>query len=572
MATLGRRDDRRLGRWVVCAGWPYVNDRPHLGTLTQLLSADVYARYLRLKRQDAVLVSGSDEHGAPIEIEALKQGIPPRRLTNKNHLLIKRLLKAFDIRFDNYTRTESPVHKDFVQKFYKKVEKNGFVYRRTLTLPYCEKDERFLPDRFVEGECPYCHAPNARGDQCDNCGRILEPTDLIKPYCVLCGQNPVLKETSHWFFDLPKLSEKLWLYVAGNPNFPENARNFSLGWLREGLKPRSLTRDISWGIPAPFKGAEKKTLYVWMEAVLGYVSATKEWAEKRRKPNHWKKYWFDQESHNVHFVGKDNIPFHTIIFPGLLQASGDPYSLPWQVSSTEYIQFEGQKFSKSRRIGIWIDEAIGLEEAEYWRYTLISLRPELKDTNFTWEEFERKINTELNDVIGNFVHRTISFLQTRFDGKVPEYHTERDSDREILVALKEAPVKVEGKLGQFRLKEGLEQIVDLCRHANRYLNEQEPWRKFKTAQEEAGQSLGISVQVLGTIAIMLQPFLPTSSKRILKAVSKNNRVGWEDAGQCFIQPGSRVLPLRPLFHKVSAAQLRARLDELRSGGPVEAET
>ncbi len=518
-----------------------------------------------------VLVSGSDEHGAPIEVEALKQGISPRRLTNKNHQLIKRLLKAFEIRFDNYTRTESPVHKDFVQKFYKKIENNGFVYRKILTLPYCENDDRFLPDRFVEGECPYCHAPHARGDQCDNCGRILEPTDLIRPYCVLCGQAPILRETSHWFFDLPRLSGKLRSYVADNPNFPENARNFSMGWLREGLKPRSLTRDIPWGIPAPFKGAEGKTLYVWMEAVLGYVSATKEWAEKRHRPNLWKKYWFDQQSRNVHFVGKDNIPFHTIIFPGLLQASGDSYSLPWQVSSTEYVQFEGQKFSKSRGIGVWMDEAIELEEAEYWRYALVSLRPELKDTNFTWEEFERKINTELNDVIGNFVHRTISFLHTSFDGRVPKYGTGRNSDRGILIALKEAPINVEGKLGQFRLKEALEQIVDLSRHANRYLNEQEPWKKLKTAQEEAGQSVGISVQILGTIAIMLQAFLPRSSQRILKSLSKNNKVSWEEAGQCFIRPGSRVLPLKPLFHKVSAARLRARLGELRSGRAFEAE-
>ncbi len=535
------------------------------------MSADVYARYLRLKGEDAVLVSGSDEHGAPIEVEALKQGIPPRRLTNKNHRLIKQLLKAFDIRFDNYTRTESQVHKQFVRKFYQKVEKNGFVYRKTLTLPYCQKDKRFLPDRFVEGECPYCHAPNARGDQCDNCGRILEPTDLINPYCVLCGEPPILRETSHWFFDLPKFSEKLRSYVADNPNFPENARNFSLGWLREGLKPRSLTRDLSWGIQAPFKGAEGKTLYVWMEAVLGYVSATKEWAEKRHKPSLWRKYWFDRESRNVHFVGKDNIPFHTIIFPGLLQASGDPYNLPWQVSSTEYIQFEGKKFSKSRRIGLWMDEAIEIEEAEYWRYALIALRPELKDTNFTFEELERKINTELNDVIGNFVHRTISFLQTNFDGKVPQYSTEKDSDTEIIAALKEAPIKVEEKLRRFRLKEGLEEIVNLSRHANRYLNEQEPWKKLKTAQEEASQSLGVSVQILSTIAIMLQPFLPTSSQRILKSISKRGKVGWEEAGQYLVSPGTRVLPLKPLFHKVSAAGLRTRLDELRSGKPDETE-
>jgi methionyl-tRNA synthetase len=556
---------------VVCAGWPYVNSTPHLGTLTQLLSADVYARYLRLKGEEAVLVSGSDEHGAPIEVEALRLGVSPRQLTNRNHQLIKHLLKAFDIQFDNYTRTESRVHREFVQKTYRKIEQNGYIYSQSVILPYCENHQRFLPDRFVEGECPHCHSHGARGDQCDNCGKILEPTDLIKPYCVLCHQTPILKESKHWFFDLPKLSERLRKYVEKNPNFPENARNFSLSWIKEGLKPRSLTRDISWGIPAPFEGAKGKTLYVWMEAVLGYVSATKEWAENNHKPNLWKKFWLDPESRNIHFVGKDNIPFHTIIFPGLLEASGDKYNLPWQVSSTEWIQFEGQKFSKSRRIGVWIDEAIELAGAEYWRYALISLRPELKDANFTWEEFERKINTELNDVLGNFVHRTISFLQTRFRGRVPNYSAREGSDGDTLEVLGQAPKKIEEKLKRFRLKEALEQIIELAREGNRYLNDKEPWKTYKTDKALTGQSLGTSVQILATVGITLQPFLPKSASSILKTLSQKKTPRWNQAGKCFVKPGTQIRSLKPLFHKVSAQDLRAKLEQLRSSKPLEAE-
>ncbi len=555
---------------MVCAGWPYVNSTPHLGTLTQLLSADVYARYLRLKGEEAVLVSGSDEHGAPIEVEALRLRVSPRQLTNRNHQLIKHLLKAFDIQFDNYTRTESRVHKEFVQKTYRKIEQNGYIYSQSVILPYCENHQRFLPDRFVEGECPYCHSQGARGDQCDNCGKILEPTDLIKPYCVLCHQTPILKESKHWFFDLPKLSERLRKYVEENPNFPENARNFSLSWIKEGLKPRSLTRDISWGIPAPFEGAKGKTLYVWMEAVLGYVSATKEWAENNRKVNLWKKFWLDPASRNIHFVGKDNIPFHTIIFPGLLEASGDKYNLPWQVSSTEWIQFEGQKFSKSRRIGVWIDEAIELAGAEYWRYALISLRPELKDANFTWEEFERKINTELNDVLGNFVHRTISFLQTHFRGRVPDYSARELSDRDTLAVLEQAPKKIEEKFKRFRLKEALEQIIELAREGNRYLNDREPWKTYKTDKAQAGQSLGISVQILATVGVTLQPFLPKSASSILKTLSKKT-THWNQAGKCLVKPETRIRPLKPLFHKVSAQDLRAKLEQVRSSKPLEAE-
>ena len=556
---------------MVCAGWPYVNSTPHLGTLTQLLSADVYARYLRLKGEEAVLVSGSDEHGAPIEVEALRLGVSPRQLTNRNHQLIKHLLKAFDIQFDNYTRTESRVHKEFVQKTYRKIEQNGYIYSQSVILPYCENHQRFLPDRFVEGECPYCHSQGARGDQCDNCGKILEPTDLIKPYCVLCHQTPILKESKHWFFDLPKLSERLRKYVEKNPNFPENARNFSLSWIKEGLKPRSLTRDISWGIPAPFEGAKGKTLYVWMEAVLGYVSATKEWAENNRKVNLWKKFWLDPASRNIHFVGKDNIPFHTIIFPGLLEASGDKYNLPWQVSSTEWIQFEGQKFSKSRKIGVWIDEAIELAGAEYWRYALISLRPELKDANFTWEEFERKINTELNDVLGNFVHRTISFLQTHFRGRVPDYSARELSDRDTLAVLEQAPKKIEEKFKRFRLKEALEQIIELAREGNRYLNDREPWKTYKTDKALAGQSLGISVQILATVGVTLQPFLPKSASSILKALSEKKPFRWNQAGKCLVKPETRIRPLKPLFHKVSAQDLRAKLEQVRSSKPLEAE-
>ncbi len=556
---------------MVCAAWPYVNTTPHLGTLIQLLSADVYARYLRLRGEEVALVSGSDEHGAPIEVEALKQGVSPRKLTNTNHQQIKRLLRAYNIQFDNYTRTESRIHKEFVQETYRQIEQNGYVYNKRVILPYCENHKRFLPDRFVEGECPYCHSPGARGDQCDTCGKILEPTDLIKPYCVLCRQTPVLKESTHWFFDLPKLSDELREYVEENPRFPENARNFSLSWIKEGLKPRSLTRDISWGIPAPFKGAEGKTLYVWMEAVLGYVSATKEWAEKNGRPGLWKRLWEDPENKNIHFVGKDNIPFHTIIFPGLLIASGEKYNLPWQVSSTEWIQFEGEKFSKSRRVGVCIDEAIELAGPDYWRYVLISLRPELRDANFTWEEFERKVNTELNDVVGNFVHRTISFLQTHFKGRVPRFKTNYGADVEVLKGLGQTSDDVEKSLERFRLKEALEHVVELARAGNRYLNDRQPWKTYKKDKLAAGQSVGIAVQIVATVGVTLQPFLPKTSSNILETLSQHKTLTWKHAGKSFVRPGTKVRKLEPLFHKVSAPELRAKLDQIRSKRPLETE-
>jgi len=566
-----RGDERRLGKWVVCSAWPYVNDRPHLGTFTHLLSADVYTRYLRLKGEDVVMVSGSDEHGAPIEVEALKRGITPRELTDKYHQIFVESLKAFNIEFDNYTRTESPVHTEFVQDFYRTLDKNGYVYTEDIILPYCENDKRFLPDRFVEGECPYCHYTPARGDQCDNCGRVLDPKDLIKPYCVIDHSTPIMRQSKGWFFDLPKLADQLKDYVEKNPNLPDNARNFSLSWIRDGLKPRSLTRDLAWGIRAPFKGAEDKTIYVWMEAVLGYISAVKEWAENNDKPDLWKKYWLDPNSRNVHFIGKDNIPFHVIVFPGLLLASKQDYNLPWEVSSTEWVQFDGQRFSKSRKIGVWIDEALQLEGEEYWRYALISLRPEQRDTNFTWEEFERKINTELNDVLGNFIHRTTTFINTRYNNKIPNFKETEPGDKEILRVLLESPRIIDEKLEHFRLKEALEQVIQLAREGNRYLNDNEPWQTIKTAPSEAEQTIGIAVQIVATLAIELEPFLPKTAYQVQKAIFGEQKIGWKQAGQTTLGSGRKIQQMSPLFNKVSARRLRARLEEIRSGTATEIE-
>jgi methionyl-tRNA synthetase len=310
---------------------------------------------------------------------------------------------------------------------------------------------------------------------------------------------------------------------------------------------------------------------VWMEAVLGYVSATKEWAEKTERPNLWKKYWLDPNSHNIHFIGKDNIPFHVIVFPGLLLASKEGYNLPWEVSSTEWVQFDGQRFSKSRKIGVWIDEALELEEAEYWRYALISLRPEQKDTNFTWEEFERKINTELNDVIGNFIHRTTTFITTRFNNKIPSFKQGQPGDQEILRVLHESPKLVDESLEHFRLKEALEQVVRLAREGNRYLNENEPWQTIKTDPSRAGQTLGIVVQIVATIAVELQPFLPDTASQIQKSILTGQKISWKQAGQVTLGSGRRIRPMKPLFHKVSAQKLRARLEEIRSGTTPEIE-
>ncbi|MGB9135408.1 MAG: methionine--tRNA ligase, partial [Candidatus Bathyarchaeia archaeon] len=354
---------------MVTSAWPYINYTPHLGTLIgSILSADVFARYCRLKGDEVVFVSGSDEHGTPVEVEAVRLGVPPKQLTDENHAKVVDLWKKWGISFDNYTRTESAVHKEFVRSLYSKIYEKGLIFSAETELPYCPKCSRFLPDRFVEGTCPYCGAESARGDQCDSCGRLLEPTKLVGFYCAICKSKPVTKRVRHWYFDLPKFTDRLRGLIEASKRLPLNARKFSLNIINEGLEPRAVTRDNKWGIPAPFPGAEDKTIYVWVEAVLGYVSATIEYFRNCGEEGRWRDFWFDKDARILYFIGKDNIIFHTIILPALLLATEEGYVLPWNVSSTEFLQFKGERFSKSHKVGIWIDEALELFPADYWRY------------------------------------------------------------------------------------------------------------------------------------------------------------------------------------------------------------
>ena len=540
-----------MGKWIINSAWPYVNSVPHLGTFIHLLSADVYARYLRLKGEEVIAVTGSDEHGTPIEVEAIKKGVPPKQLTDAIHKQICDLLEAYNIRLDNYTRTESPVHIRYTQELYRKVYENGYVYTQNVSLPYCEKDQRFLPDRFVEGTCPHCGYEQARGDQCESCGRVLDPLELIRPRCVFCGAAPTVKSSTHWFFDLPKFRDKLLPLVQENKRLPENARNFSLKWLEEGLKPRSLTRDNKWGIPAPFPGAEGKTIYVWLEAVLGYVSASIEWAEKSGKPDAWKDFWFDKQTRNVHFIGKDNIPFHVIIFPSLLLATHEDYVLPWQVSSTEFILFNGQKFSKSKKVGVWIDEALKVAPAEYWRYVLIAIRPETRDANFTWRDFESRVNSELNDVLGNFVHRTLTFVNNYFDSKIPEPQELDAKDEALKNRIESSPSKVSQLFDQFQLRSALGEIIELARAGNQYLSEREPWHLVKTDRAKTATTLYFATQLVRSIGILISPFLPETAQHIRTQLNLTGEEGWWDAGTLALKAGHAIGKATPLFHKVS---------------------
>jgi len=554
---------------LVTSAWPYINFVPHLGNIvSSILSADVVARYYRLKGDDVVYVTGSDEHGTPIEIEAVRLNIPPKQLTDRNHANVVDLFSRWGIAFSNYTRTENPVHKEFVRNFLLKIYENGYIFTQETEQLYCPKCDRFLPDRFVEGTCPHCGYASARGDQCDSCGNLLEPINLLQPRCAICNSAPIKERRKHWYFDLPKLSEKLRDYIQNNEQLPDNARNFTLNILKDGLKPRPVTRDNKWGIPSPFPGSEGKTIYVWVEAVLGYLSATVEYFKRMGEEERWKEYWFDKEVKTLYFIGKDNIPFHTIILPALLLATHEDYNLPWTVHSTEFLMFDGQAFSKSRRIGIWIDEALELFPADYWRYALMSIRPEVKDTNFSWKTFIEKVNCDLNDTLGNFVHRTLTFINRQFDSTVPQPSSLDEKDKAVLEDAKEIVNKTAERMEIFKLQEALRYAISLSHLGNRYFNEKEPWKTIKTNRQESANTLYVAAQTVKQSAIILEPFIPFTAEKLWKLLNLPGSVHeqtWNETEK-ELSPDHKINKSKPLFSKIdeSEEELQAKLEEARA--------
>lgn len=512
-------------------------------------------------------VTGSDEHGTPIEVEAVRRNVHPKQLTDENHAKVVELFHKWGIQFDNYSRTESPTHKEFIRRHLMEIYENGYVFTEETEMTYCENCQRFLPDRFVEGKCPYCGYEGARGDQCEACGRLLEPTKLVEAYCVLCKAKPVIKKTKHWYFDLPRFSEKLLAYIKANKRLPDNARNFSLNLLKEGLKPRALTRDTKWGIPAPFPGAKGKTIYVWIEAVLGYVSATIEYFRKSGENEEaWKNFWFNREAKTLYFIGKDNIPFHTLIFPALLMASHKDYNLPWNVSTTEFLQFKEEAFSKSRRIGIWIDEALELFPADYWRYYLLSTRPETKDTNFTWRNFIEKVNADLNDSFGNFIHRTLTFINRYFNDSIPKPLLEKP-DEEILNKTREKVKQIEELMENCKIQAATNMVIEISRVGNRFLNEKKPWDQIKTDKQKAANTLYVATQIVKTLAIVAAPFMPYTAEEIWRLLNMPGSVheqAWDEALKR-LPPNHKINKAKPLFSKITLneEELEAKLEEIR---------
>ncbi len=559
-------------RIFIGVAWPYANGPRHIGHAAGAnVPADVFARYQRLAGRDVLMVSGSDMHGTPITFVADQRGTTPRAVAEENHAVIADAFEHLGCSFDLYTSTLTDNHYRVTQDMFLRLLENGYLFEQTTVAAFDAELGRFLPDRYIEGICPHCGFRGARGDQCDNCGRTLDPFDLIEPRSRLSGSTPVPRETTHFFLDLPKFSEPLIAWIEQKRSiWRPNVGAFVLNWLREGLKPRAITRDLDWGVPVPVAGFEDKRIYVWFDAVIGYLSASIEWAERRGEPEAWHRWWDvepdDDKLRSYYFVGKDNIPFHALIWPAMLLGYGG-LELPYDVPANEFLTVGGQKISSSRAATTdrlpWLHEALDLFDADALRYFLTINAPENRDTDFSWAEFQRRNNDELVATYGNAVHRVLRFIGTRLDGVVPEAGDLRDEDRAILARVEETFNETGEQLDRVRLRDGLASVMTLAHDLNRYLDAAAPWKQLKEDLGRAQTSLWVSVQVIAGLRTLTAPFLPFSAAKVhdyLGESSPFDALTWEQVEV----PSGRVLrESTPLFRKLDDEELSSLLDRLR---------
>ena len=537
---------------LITSALPYVNNIPHLGNLIQVLSADVFARFCRSKGYETLYICGTDEYGTASETKALQEGITPKELCDHYYVIHKDIYKWFEINFDHFGRTSDPKQTEIVQQIFLEVDKAGYINEAEIEQLYCEHDKRFLADRFVEGTCPSCGSPSARGDQCDHCGKLLDPTELIDPKCGICGNTPILKKTKHLYLDLPKalpLLEK-WMNEASDKGFwAKNAIQTTRSWIRDGLKERAITRDLHWGIPVPKKGYEDKVFYVWFDAPIGYISITASLTDQ------WEKWWHNPEEVELfQFIGKDNIPFHTVIFPSTLLATGDKWTMLHHMSSSEYLNYEGGKFSKSKGVGIFGNDVkdTGIP-ADVWRFYLFYNRPEKSDVLFTWSDFQEKVNGELIGNLSNLVNRTLTFVKRFYDNTVPEAPLMDN----IVSAVREKVKHIDGLLERSELRDAFRQVFELTSIGNKAFQDGEPWKKRTEDPEQAASLLKTLLYLIRDVAILIEPYMPLTSRNLLSYL-KSDGARWDSLG---VYEGLTTLgEFDYLFTKLEDA----RIDELRT--------
>ncbi len=551
-------------RHTITAALPYANGPLHIGHLAgAYIPADIYARYLRLKGKDVAFVCGSDEHGAAIPIRAKKEGISPQKIIDKYHTIIKKSFEDFGISFDNYARTSSKTHHKMASEFFNELNtKNIFIEKESEQL-YDIEENQFLADRYVEGECPKCGFEEAYGDQCESCGSSLNATDLINPKSKLSGNIPSLKKTKHWFLPLNNFEDFLnkWFLKEKKDDWKTNVLGQVKSWINEGLKPRAITRDLDWGIPVPIKEAIGKVLYVWFDAPIGYISSTIEWAE--RKNIDWKPYWQDPNTELVHFIGKDNIVFHCIIFPSILSASGK-YILPSNVPANEFLNLEGQKISTSKNWAIWLHEYMEdfPEMQDTLRYVLTTNAPENKDNDFTWKDYQAKNNNELVAILGNFINRVVVLTHKYYNGKTPEILTLNENEKNLIDEVYSFPKKIGVSIEKFKFREAINLMIDLARLGNKYLADTEPWKVIKTDESHKVDTImNISIQICGVLSLICEPFLPNTSKK-LKNQFNIKTIKWEDINRNNPVISNKIEKSNLIFRKIEDEEIAFQLEKL----------
>ena len=555
-------------RYTITAALPYTNGPIHIGHLAGVyVPADIFARYQRLKNNDVAFICGSDEHGVAISIKAKKEGTTPQAIIDKYHAIIKQSFADFGISFDNYSRTSAPIHHQTASDFFKKLYEQGDFIEEISEQLYDEEAHQFLADRFVIGTCPKCGNPEAYGDQCERCGSSLNATDLIDPKSSITGSKPTLKATKHWFLPLNRYQEFLekWILEGHKSDWKPNVYGQVKSWLDDELKPRAVTRDLDWGIPVPVEGAEGKVLYVWFDAPIGYISSTKEWAEREGKD--WRPYWQDSDTQLVHFIGKDNIVFHCIIFPAMLKAEGS-FILPANVPANEFLNLEGNKLSTSKNWAVWLHEYLQdfPNQQDVLRYVLTANAPETKDNDFTWKDFQARNNNELVAIFGNFINRVAVLTQKYYEGVIPAAGEFNDIDTETLRQITELTEKIEQSLERYRFREAQQELMNMARLGNKYLADEEPWKLIKTDPERVKTVMYVALQIATALAVASEPFLPFTSEK-LKRMLQLGAITWENLktnATELLKAGHRIGTAELLFEKIEDAAIEKQLQRLEN--------
>ncbi len=559
-------------RYTITAALPYTNGPIHIGHLAGVyVPSDIYARYLRAQNRDVAFICGSDEHGVAISMKAKKEGITPQQVIDKYDAIIRQSFADFGISFDNYSRTSAKIHHDTASEFFRKLYEDGKFIEETTAQLYDEKAQQFLADRFVTGTCPKCGNPEAYGDQCERCGSSLNATDLINPKSTLSGETPVLRTTKHWFLPLDQYDTFLreWILKGHAKDWKPNVYGQVKSWLEDGLKPRAVTRDLDWGIPVPVEGAEGKVLYVWFDAPIGYISSTKEWAARVGKD--WEPYWKDADTKLVHFIGKDNIVFHCVIFPAMLKAEGS-YILPDNVPANEFLNLEGNKLSTSKNWAVWLNEY--LEDfpgkQDVLRYALTANAPETKDNDFTWKDFQARNNNELVAILGNFINRVVVLTHKYYDGIVPEPGLFSDVDEQVLTEMRAYPEVIASSIERYRFREALGEMMNVARLGNKYLADEEPWKIVKDNPERVKTQLFVALQIVTALAVVAEPFLPFTAARLRQMLGMHPTPegvnDWDEVAkpQHILAPGTQLGASELLFTKIEDGDIQKQIDKLEA--------